>query len=505
MKKTNPDLIFLLLWLLLHTLLGQWHFINHPPEGMHQGGQTDRASVAWNYYHESMNFFEPRVMENRAADGVAGMEFPIINYTVAICYKLFGPSEIWYRLIMFLIVSAGVFAAWKITGFFSKSTIQRYATVYGWYLSPVLVYYSANFVPDPAAMSFSLIAWYYFFRFYFNLNSRKSITLYTVFITLSGLIKITFLISHVAVAALFLLYRTIPKLFPQGFPSLKRAWLWFLLPLIPVGGWYYYSGWLTAKTGNVHFLQQVNPARSIAEFADNTKYGFNTWQDSFYAPELIYFILSILLLTAIFKYRQATIPATIFILLLLGFALDFVLFNRQFRYHDYYYILMFPALFFGLIAFQQIYLEQRVVYSGITSIALALAFFYLPFSGFSHCKKMLEERYHEGGYFCQEVFAGIRQYPAFSKEVQHLIPERAEVVSVFDPSPNTTLYFLKHKGIRIAHDFSPELTRQVMENSKADYMILNDSLVWEHQYEPVLKTNKKLLYRKGMLSLWKWR
>ena len=58
-----------------------------PVFGMHQGAQADRASVAWNFWYESMNFFEPRVMENRAAEGIAGMEFPIIPYLVALLYK----------------------------------------------------------------------------------------------------------------------------------------------------------------------------------------------------------------------------------------------------------------------------------------------------------------------------------------------------------------------------------------------------------------------------------
>lgn len=470
---------------------------------MHQGAQADRACVAWNYYHESMNFFAPRVMENRAADGVAGMEFPIVNYTAAIFYKVFGFHDFWFRFIVFLIVTFGVFAAWGITGFFMHKNLHRLVLTFGWYLSPILVFYSANFIPDPVAMSFSFMAWYYFLRFYFNIQVKQSLRLYVLFTALAGLIKITFLIGHFAVLILFLIYRYRPAFFPLGFPAIRRFWGWFLLPLLPVGGWYYYAKWLTQKTGNVHFLQQINPAKSWAVFEDNTKFGFNTWNESLYAPNHIYFILGLIVLFVILRWKQAPIPAMIFTLLFGGFIASFILFNNQYRYHDYYYLLLFPALFFGMIYLQQLFIEQKSMFIGLFPILFLIAFYYFPFTGFSHTKNMLAERYREGSYYSQEVFTGIRQYAEFEKMVAEKMPAHSEVVSVFDPSPNTSLYFLRKKGIRIAPDFSPELTRDVMHASKAHFMVLNDSLLWESKYEPVVKTHKKLLARKGILSLWK--
>src|SRR5688572_25745636 len=107
MKRIKPGIWFVIFWLLLCGFTGIWKYLSEPPVGIHQGAQCDRASVAWNYYHYSMNFFEPRIMENRLNYGVAGMEFPIVNYTAAILYKVFGPNEILYRLLVFFIVSFG--------------------------------------------------------------------------------------------------------------------------------------------------------------------------------------------------------------------------------------------------------------------------------------------------------------------------------------------------------------------------------------------------------------
>jgi hypothetical protein len=503
MGRIKPAIYFFIFWFALQTLLGQWQNMAKPPQGMHQGAQADRACIAWNYYHESMNFFEPRVMENRSQDGIAGLEFPIVYYTAAVFYKLFGFHDFWFRLIVFLIVTFGVFAAWGITGFFIQKNLHRLLLTFGWYLSPVMVFYSANFIPDPVALSFSFVAWYFFLRFYFNIQVKQSLRFYLLFTALTGLIKITFLISHFSILFLFLIYHYRSHYFPLGFPKIKYFWGWFILPVIPVMAWYGYAKWLTDKTGNMHFLQQMNPAKNWDIFKDNTRFGFNTWQDSIYAPNHIYVILGLIVLFLFLRWKQAPIPAMITTLLLLGFIASFVLFNNQYRYHDYYYILLFPGLFFGMIFLQQLFLEQKSMFVGLFSILFLIGFFYLPFTGFSHSKNMLAERYRAGSYYSQEVFTGIRQYTEFQKNIENKIPMASQVVSVFDPSPNTSLYYLRKKGIRIAPDFSPELTRDIMRDSKADYMVLNDSLLWESTYEPIVKTNKKLIYRKGILSLWK--
>ena len=503
MSKIRPSIWFFICWFALQTALGQWNFIANPPEGMHQGAQADRACVAWNYHHESMNFFEPRVSENRNAEGVAGMEFPVINYTAGVFFKFFGFQNLWYRLLVFFIVTLGIFAAWAITGFFIQKNLHRITLVFGWYLSPILVFYSANFIPDPVAMSFCMMGWYYFLRFYFNIHVKASLSAYIVFATLAGLIKITFLIGHFAIFFLFIFYRYRPAFFPLGFPKIKHFFLWFMAPFLPVLGWYYYANYLTLKTNNLHFLQQINPAQSWSIFKANSRYSINTWQDSIYAPGHIYIILGILLICLFFRWKQAPIPGLITVMLFIGFLTSFVLFNNQYRYHDYYYILLFPSLFFGMIFLQQVFLEQKNVLLGFIPIMYFIGFFYLPITGYSHSKNMLAERHRQGSYYCQEVFTGIQQYPEFQQKIKSLIPEKAEVISVFDPSPNTSLYFLQKRGIRIAQDFSPELARDIIRHSRIQYMVLNDSLLWESKYQKVVNVEKELLYRKGILSLWK--
>lgn len=502
MKRIKPVHWFFISWILITGLSGIWEHFTSPPDGMHQGAQTDRACIAWNYYNESMNFFKPRVMENRISDGVTGMEFPVINYTAALLYKIAGPHEWLYRMLMFLIVSSGVFAAFLITGFFVVRTFTRLVLIYAWFLSPIFLFYSNSFVPDPAALSFTMVSLYFFFRFFFQINTRRSLHLYLFFTAMAGLIKITYLIPHFAIACIYLISYFKPLLIPQGLPRLRYSLFWWMLPLIPVASWYTYSGWLTRKTGNMHFLQQSNPAKSIPEFLENTRYAFNTWQDSVYAPNMLYIIMGLFLVFLLIKWKEAPLPALMAALISAGFLVAFIFFNYQYRYHDYYFFLLLLPLFFMLLFLEQVHLEGRTFFNGILPVALIIGFYYLPFGNYFHAKKMLKERYTPGSYYHQVFPPGVAFYDSFRAEFNQFIPENAEIFSAFDPSPNTSLYFLRRRGVRIAGDFSPEIVNTLLHQYPHRYIIINDSAKWEKEYEPLVKTGKKLLYQKGIMSIW---
>ncbi|MBL7811972.1 MAG: hypothetical protein JNL57_07075 [Bacteroidetes bacterium] len=485
MMKLKPHWWFWVTWLLLCSSLGFWKNLQKPPYSMHQGAQADRACVAWNYYHESMNFFLPRVMESRAWDGIAGMEFPALPYTSALLYKIFGFHDGIYRAVMWFIVSFGVYAAWLITGFFVRRNLNRLLLVYGWYLSPVLVFYTPNFLPDPAALSFSMLAWYFFFRFYFQIQIRKSLWLYTLFISLAGLIKVSFLITHFAIFGLCVL-PLIPRLkLPLSVPVKPRHVLWFIVPLACVGSWYSYSAALTRKTWNVHFLQQPNPAKSWAQLTDNTAYAFNTWYDSIYAGYLLYFVIAFILITIVIHYRKNPLIAAISGFLFLGFAAAFILFNTQFRYHDYYFILLFPFLFFGLLLMQQTFVENRTVFIGLVPIILMLGFYYFPIRNFFHSRHMQDRKYGENDYYNQALIHNYSAYDSMAMYLNKNIPANSRIMLAFDPSPNTGLYLLQRKGVRIATDFPAELAQSIAAEHHIKYVVINDSALWNKNFTKV--------------------
>ena len=106
MNKRREHLIFFTLAFGLFAYFGLVEYLEYGPFGMHQGAQADRASIAFNYARESMNFLEPRVMENRSMHGITGMEFPIVAYATALLYKIFDYNPFFYRLIEALLFLA---------------------------------------------------------------------------------------------------------------------------------------------------------------------------------------------------------------------------------------------------------------------------------------------------------------------------------------------------------------------------------------------------------------
>ena len=473
MQERHPDRAFWIFWILIQLGLGWLDFIQMPVFGMHQGAQADRACVAWNFWHESMNFFEPRVMENRAAEGVAGMEFPILPYITAIFYQIFGFKPIIYRLLVGSLVTYGMWAAWRILSLHIPRTMSKLALLGIYYLSPTFVFYTWNFLSDPAALSLSIIAIYHWIQWQYNINPKKNWTLYLIVITLTGLIKVSFLIVHISVClVLFTQSRKKNQSVIQTadntyqildesedrirFPKYQPLSL--LLPLIPIIGWVYYAKHLTNITYNTHFLQQINPSHSISEFVSVTQYSLNTWVDSLYIPWCITGILLVWLYTMAKNRNQLSIW------LFLGFLGLYTLFHLQFRYHDYYFLSAWPFIFFAIFSLQQRYLNGQIFLQGLPAIASMLGLWIIPFVSFGHANRMLHHRFTPNDYYAQNVITDIQDLEVLGKWLHTNNTKDQEVFVAFDPSPNTALYALQTKGVRLGPDYQADLAKEIYQS-----------------------------------------
>jgi len=507
MNLKNKNTQFILFWILLQVFFKWFEYIHLPPFGMHQGAQADRASIAFNYFNYSENFFEPRVMESRAYHGLTGLEFPIIQYIASLFYHLFGFHHFIYRAIMGGIVFASCFSIWKLTGMYVFKTLHRYCLFTLWYSSPILVYYSFNFIPDIPAFSFSMIAWYHFFKFYHGINKRKSFNLYILFTTLSGLLKITFFINHFALLGIIILQKINPNTILNHILIKPRQYVLFFIPFVFVFAWYYYSNYLTQLTWNHHFLQATNSAKSIPEFLENTRYSFNTWGNRIYPFSVLMGILVIWQVTLIKYYKQLDIIGYIGILLFGGFFIIFTLFNVQFRYHDYYFVVFFPCLFFVLLWLYKIHIENRNLFTGIASVVSLILMYVLPISNSIYAKNNVKRTFTPNDYYCQNVIGNIKDYEKAKVFINKKYPNTNEIFTAFDDSPNTALYLLGRQGIRIANDFSNEVIEDIFDkkynekNTKfLSIIVLNDLNHWQKLNLKKYKISKPI-FQSGNLCI----
>ena len=85
------------------------------PQSVHQWRQCDCLSFALNYYNEDVNFFTPQ-LHFLAGDGTGKTvsDCPLIYYSVAQLWKVFGYHEFIYRLLVLIICFVGLLLLMRV-------------------------------------------------------------------------------------------------------------------------------------------------------------------------------------------------------------------------------------------------------------------------------------------------------------------------------------------------------------------------------------------------------
>jgi hypothetical protein len=131
-----------------------------------------------------------------------------------------------------------------------------------------------------------------------------------------------------------------------------------------------------------------------------------------------------------------------------------------------------------------------------------VAFWYFSVKNMFHTDDMLEQRYTAGNYYNQNAFDGAAGLPLYKGEIDKLVPAGAPFAFAFDPTPNTALYQLRRRGIRISRDFEPKMAASILHDNKTQYLLLNDSVVWVQNFSPHLNKKTTLLWHKQGLWLY---
>jgi len=202
------------------------------PQGLHQWRQSVGAAYAKNYYNYNLDPTESRIYNNivdEATSDKAFAEFPLLYYSVAILYKIFGPHEFIFRIFNLLILFLGLFYLMKLLNFVLKNQNWSLLLTLLLFTSPVLVYYSNSFLPNTTALAISFIALFHIGKYSAN-NDTKHIWYASLFFTIAGLTKITSLIPFFAITGSFIIF----QIFNTDFRK-KFAFSQFVVPaIIPV-------------------------------------------------------------------------------------------------------------------------------------------------------------------------------------------------------------------------------------------------------------------------------
>ncbi len=458
-KKTVIGIFVFLIVLLFFCTTYYHDMLFRMPYGIHTWAQSDRLSLAINFYDNGMNFFKPATYNIYSEQGITGVEFPIQAYIAALSGKIFGREyiSISFRLLDITISCTGLLflflAGYRVT----KDFIISLITPLFIFCSPIFIYYTCNYLPDATAAAIAFIAFYYILG-YISLPSRKNFLIALFLLTLATLIK-TSLGLYLLGFIVFVLWQHVRN----EKTSINQHLTFYTAILISVGivvGYYLYNRHLNAIYHSTVFLATVKPFTSF----NNVAYFFslfkNVWvKEYFVLPQYSLLILAIAAAMPIL-YQSKTGKKLLFLslLFLCGVLCVATLMGKQLYDHDYYAVSIFiPLLTFVLlisvIAIRQSTTSKKLlisIYSGSLA-AILICFFFADY----HIHQRLANGYQ-----------GFYHGPLWSENgalvFNQLRIAQDEKILVLDADdPNTHLLFFDRRGINVCNGNWKNLTQVI--------------------------------------------
>ncbi len=477
----RPSLIsvlkFSIVWCIFNWWIGGFNHLNERPRGVHQGAQCDRASLAFNYYADGLQFLYPEVHENRCNDGVVSCELPLSNYLSALLYKAFGFNEKYFRLLTFLFVSIGMFAFWLMLKLYFK-TITAYLLLFLLNGSPILLFYSSNFIPDASSLGLVLVSWFLFFKLFIkhpyqpNYQKRIYYVLFVFALSFAIASKTTSLIQWISMTLLCLL--SYIKFLKIELVNKKRMLLSLFFPLIIPVAWQLWARHLGKLHNSEFFMMHIPVMNTWQEYQTAWHVYIANWPAETFSAPLQYFILFFLILPFFLKKYTDNHLWYLTMLNTIGSFLFMAIMIQQFMYHDYYILCLLPCFLLNWIAIGNAIQKIKSPYWWV-KIGLFIMLLMAVKIQLLYGKLNLEARYTPGNYWEQSQQV-TKDYSEFKILINKRGIGRKNCVLVgYDGAPNNVLYLLDLSGRRINKDFNDEQILEAVNEINPQYLISNDS------------------------------
>ena len=318
-------------WLLLFFLIQCIGITDPPLEIGHNWRQVLTNMVSRNYYEMGMDWMYPRIDIAGEKTGITGAEFPLMNFLIFVCFKVFGFAHWYGRLINLLIVVWGISRFHKTIQFLFDKSVADFSSLS--LMASVWFSISRKIMPDTFAVSLVIIGLSYMVQY---CNDRKMFSwlLAFVFLCLGMLSKIP---SACLVASLLPLFwigqidiRTKMIVFAGAFFSAIPAMLWYFywVPYLNTFGY----PWFISK-GLMEGLMEIIPLwRLLLE-----KFYFTSFYSFIALAAMIYGIV----VCAVHQEKIFWIGITAVTLV---FAFYIVKTGAVFPQHTYYVIPFVPVM-----------------------------------------------------------------------------------------------------------------------------------------------------------------
>jgi 4-amino-4-deoxy-L-arabinose transferase-like glycosyltransferase len=193
----------------------------------------ENASIALNFYHNGFRLLYPQVYWGGNGPGYVEMEFPIVQYTTALLYKIFGVHEAVGVILPFLSAFGIVLMVYLFTKYVFDPAVGFLAGLFV-AVSPPLIGFTSAFEVDPTMLFFSLLGLYAFVRW---VDDARWTHFFIAVISTAMAILIKPTALYMGILFSFLCV----KKYGWAFLRESRVWSFAVLALFPAVLWYYHA------------------------------------------------------------------------------------------------------------------------------------------------------------------------------------------------------------------------------------------------------------------------
>lgn len=193
-------------WIILFFAIRCIGLLNPPIDPGHNWRQSLTLMIARNFFENNSTFLYPMVDNAGDKTGIIATEFPLFNYLIAICSKVFGYQHWYGRLINLLVSSIGLYATYQGLKTIFNQRLALFSTIaLG---CSIWFAYGQKIMPDTFSASLVLIALYFLIQ-YLTQGRSYALFFYLFFASLGILSKIPS-ISILAVVGICPFVKTLP-------------------------------------------------------------------------------------------------------------------------------------------------------------------------------------------------------------------------------------------------------------------------------------------------------
>lgn len=483
--------IFILLLLIFFSAYNYQDILFKSPQSIHLWRQCDCLSITMNYYQDDNPFFEPSIHYlGNDGTGKTVSDFPLIYFSVAQIWKVFGHHEFIYRLVVLIFFFSGLFALFKTFEIIIKDSFFALAGSLLLFASPTLVYYANNFLMDIPAFSLAMIGLYFFFRFTQS-SKNKHLYFFASFYALAGLLKISSLISFIAILGIFILELFNFKINPNQkiFKHPRKQFIILISVLFIQIIWYMYAKNYNNNNNSGMFLIGILPIWDLnisqIKITIDAIFEHIKW-DYFRKETQIVFALMFLSVLVFYK-RINKILFVLTILISIGFLLFILLFFQALKDHDYYTINLFILIPVVILSFLILLKDKfKLVYKSVFFRIIVIVFliFNIEFA-----RNRIESLYSIEGWQNENYVENIQSFEEIKPYLQSIgIKKNDRVFSLSDNSINISLYFMNQKGWTNYGISADSIKIKQKINNGAKYLFLyNEETYMENSIQPFLK------------------